>query len=151
MSCKIFYSYWLWFLFFNSGLSSYGRSLLAAEIDVPLSQGNPLRLNSGTRGWRERCELTTGGCGPWCLGEVRQVGRSPSQAPVIPRSRFLLSVPSPGLCPGLWLCTEVCQMMCPVPLKVLGQCRSYSEPVGHFSHLILLLLSKHFTVEDWLG
>ena len=64
MSCKIFYSYWLWFLFFNSGLSPYGRSLLAAEIDVPLSQGNPLRLNSGTRGWWERCELTTLDVGP---------------------------------------------------------------------------------------
>ena len=150
MSCKIFYSYWLWFLFFNSGLSSYGRSLLAAEIDVPLSQGNPLRLNSGTRGWWERCELTTLDVGPdvwgrwggWATALLRLV---------IPPSRFLLSVPSPGLCPGLWLCTEVCQMMCPVPLKVLGQCGSYSEPVGHFNHLILLLLSKHFTVEDWLG
>lgn len=38
------------FFFVNSGLSSYGRSLLAAEIDVSLSQENTLRLNSGTRG-----------------------------------------------------------------------------------------------------
>lgn len=38
------------FDFLNSELYSHERSVLAAEIDVPLSQGNTYRLNYSQRG-----------------------------------------------------------------------------------------------------